>query len=114
MARINTRKEKAVRTIAHYKDFTPHSEDNKVAEWKDAFYEMWRLQMTWGYAYEIRVAESRKNGVYVSILSKECYADNIKGTMEDLGFGDVKQHKEGIMIADSLDIADDTYRVFVD
>lgn len=119
MKKIEVEKRKAVRIIAYYEDFDPKgwnstaTEDQKSECWKLAFYEMWRMQMTWGYAYEIEARESRQNGVHISICVKEGYAKNAKDTMEAIGFRDVRSYEEYVAVTDGFDLDDDTYSVFV-
>lgn len=116
MAKLKAEKEKAVRVVSHYSDFDEEVWTrgfDKSTAWKLAFYEMWRLQMTWGFAYEIEVMDSRKNGAFIDILAKEAFADNVKGSMEDLGFGGITTHEEYVMLVDDMDFDDYTYSVSI-
>ena len=85
--------EDAVRIKASLPDF-----DGNVGEWKDAFYQVWRFQMTWHFAHEIKVAERRGDNdgweVYISILCKPSYVKNIIGAMEDLGYRNITTEDE--------------------
>lgn len=92
--------EDAVRVTANYKDF-----DGNISQWRDTFYELWRYQMTWSFAYEIEVIEGR-DGVFVSILSKPDFEKNIVETMGALGYGNVKHYAEKVGVVESLDVGD--------
>lgn len=70
--------------VAHYKDF-----EGDLQDWRNAFYELWRYQMTWSFAHEIIVSESRKNGVFVKLTIRG-YEDVLLNTMESLGYRSVK------------------------
>ena len=80
--------------VAHLKDFEGDSQD-----WRNAFYELWRYQMTWSFAHKIIVSESRKNGVFVSLTIRG-YEDVLLSTMEGLGYRNVKVTDETIGVAD--------------
>ena len=120
MKKIAVEKVKAVRIVSHYADFdqtkwnSDATEEQKAECWKLAFYEMWRMQMAWGYAYEIEVIESRKNGVFISILAKKTYEVNAKDTMESIGFGGITMHDEYVALTNGFELDDETYSVFVD
>lgn len=77
--------EGALLVIAHFKDF-----DGDFQKWKDSFYELWRYQMTWSFAYELIVTESKKNGVFVRMVINRTYENPLLNTMEDLGYKDIK------------------------
>ena len=51
--------------------------NGSLNEWKNAFYEIWRWQMTWDFAYSIRVSERRESGVYISMLVKKTFIENV-------------------------------------
>lgn len=83
----------AVRVISYYSDF-----NGDVGAWKLAFYELWRYQMTWSFAYEIAVNESRKNGIYVDLLVKPGYRDSIIETMDSIGYGKIATYADHVGI----------------
>ena len=93
MARIYDEKKQAIRVIAHLKDFNGDND-----KWKWSFYQIWRYQMTWDFAYSIEVRESRANGVYVDLLIKPSYREALMDTMESLGYKDVKTYNEWVGI----------------
>ena len=93
MAKVYDEKATAVRVIAHLEDF-----DGDVNDWKINFYELWRYQMTWGFAFEISVGESRQNGVFVDLLVKKPYKKNILETMQELGYRNITHYDETVGI----------------
>lgn len=105
-------KEEAYRVIAHYSEFDPKmfnsdcKDEDKLSCWKFAFYELWRYQMTWSMAYEIAVRESRKNGVFVDVLVKPSFKDNLVETMKGLGFTDVDSYKSSVGVVASHEAPD--------
>ncbi len=88
--------ERAVLVIAHLRDF-----DGDVQKWKDAFYELWRHQLTWSFAYSLNLNESRANGVYVDLTIKPSYRENLLETMESLGYRNVQTYATHVGIVDS-------------
>lgn len=89
-----------------------------VNEWKSAFYEVWRYQMTWGFAYSINVRERRNTGVYMSLLIKSGYKKLVLELLDDLGFGNVVTSDENIGVVQLYDIddkaAEDVFEVFAE
>ena len=75
----------AKRLTSNIRDFQGSTED-----WKLAFYEVWRYQMTWSFMYEIAVRESRKNGVFIDILYAPDFEKSLLNALEDLGYRNVK------------------------
>ena len=76
---------KELRVIASFKDF-----DGDVQKWKNAFYELWRLQMTWSFAYSIEVNESAKGGVFVCLVIRHSYEKQLGEFMDDLGYRNIQ------------------------
>lgn len=74
--------------------------------WKGSFYELWRYQMTWNFAYEIKVHETSDKDVCVSMLVKNAYLKNVLDTMESLGYRNVQIEEEHIGIIQIYDIDD--------
>lgn len=83
--------EDAIRVIAFLKDF-----EGSVEDWKKAWYTLWQYRMTFSFAHEIILQESRKNGVYVDMLVKPSYIEILKETMHDLGYREVETYDERI------------------
>lgn len=114
MTKIYDRTAEAIRITSRLDDF-----DGDVAKWKDAFYELWRYQMTWSFAYKIEVIESggsyfdRK--VFVELVVKEAYKTNALDLMETLGYRNVKTEdiKVGIVNEYKHDL-DDIYELILD
>lgn len=111
MPKVYDEKESAVRVIAHYSDF-----DGDLTKWKDSFYLLWRLQMTWGFAYSIEVNESRSRGVFVDLLIKPCYKDNLLGTMAEWGYENITTDSAyvGVVWAYEHDELDDIEALIID
>lgn len=106
MAKIH--KDKAYRVISKYEDF-----DGDVEKWKVAFYDLWRLQMTYSFAYNIEVREGH-SGVYVSMLVREAYINQTVDTMTEWGFGGIRKDEEPVGIIESYELPDDIEEVFTE
>lgn len=107
-ARVYVYAEDAISVTATLNDF-----NGTVQEWKIAFYELWRYQMTWHFAHKISVHDSRGSGVYVCVLCKPAYEKNIVDTMESIGFRNVKVQHEDIGTIECTDFPDDMLIDFV-
>lgn len=99
--------EKATQIIAYLEDF-----DGDVAAWKNAFYELWRWQMCWNYAYTIEVMESRKSGVFVCLVVRNGYLNDVLSAMEELGYRNVMTFDEQIALVDGYDFGETIDNVF--
>ena len=93
-------KEKAVLIEANLEDFYGSTD-----KWKQSFYNIWRYQMTWDYAYRITV-EERRRGVIVRLLIKPAFKDDVLGMMEDLGYRNVATENVNVAFISSYDIGD--------
>ena len=80
----------AVRIEASYADF-----NGDLNKWEDSFYQLWRLQLTWRFAYRITLEETRQ-GVYVCLLVKPSYRDNAVETMDSFGYKNILTFHENI------------------
>ena len=98
MAKVYDAEQKAYRVIAHFKDF-----EGLVDKWVKQFYELWRLQLTWSYAYSIELNESRANGVYVDLLIKTPYKKHLVECMEELGYANIQVHEVKVGMVDAFD-----------
>jgi len=110
--------EKEVRTTLWVQDGQPRVEasfedfDGDVEKWKNAFYEIWRYQLTYNFAYEISLIERRckdnqnKWTVWVSLLVREGFKKNIVETMEELGYGNIKVEEESVGVVELYGVAD--------
>lgn len=81
--------------------------DGTVEEWKKAFYEIWRYQMTWSFAHEISVHEVHGGDVCVSILAKDAYLNSAKSMMESLGYRNLQTSKEHLGVIETYELDDD-------
>lgn len=98
--------EKAFRFIAKYEDF-----DGGLQKWKDAFYEVWRHQLTYSFAYEIEIRETRA-GVRLSMLVRESYKEQAKG-LEELGYRFTIEEEEAGVVSD-YDMPEGVETLFVE
>lgn len=94
--------EEAYRVESYLSDF-----DGDVPAWENAFYELWRYHMTYSFAVDIAVYESRKKGVFVSLLVRPAYKTGVLDAMEDLGYRNVSVVEETFAEFDSFCMGDD-------
>ena len=95
--------EDAVRVTTHYSDFK-----SGIADWKECFYEIWRYQMTWDFAYEIKVYELRDRDLVVSVLVKKAFKKSAIGMMESIGYGNLRIEDEPVGMTCLIDTDDPT------
>lgn len=74
-------KEPAIAVRASLEDF-----EGDVTKWKDSFYELWRYEMTWNFAYVLKVNEYSDKSVGVRIIARPAYKDALLDTMKHLGY----------------------------
>ena len=101
-AKVNVYTEDAVHIWAYLNDF-----DGDVQKWKNAVYDLFRWNMTYSFAHKIDVIESRSSGVFVSIIAKPAYENNILAVMEDDGFRNVVAKHEDIGTIECTDLPED-------
>ena len=70
--------------------------DGNLEKWKDSFYQIWRFQMTWGFAHHIALYDTRDRGVYLDMLVKPAYKSQVVELMDELGYRDIKAEHENI------------------
>lgn len=92
--------------------------DFEGSNWKLAFYEVWRYQMGWRFAYEITVHEVHGGEVCVSMLIKPAYEKNVLDMMESLGYRNVQVSTEHVGVIEGYAIeapeAEDMFTVVMD
>lgn len=99
-------KEKAFRFTASFERF-----DGNVETWKNAFYEVWRHQLTYNFAYEIELRENR-SGVFLSMLVREAYKEQAEG-LSELGYHfSIDEETAGVI--NDYDLPDDVECIFVE
>ena len=76
---------KATKILTWYKDF-----DGDITEWQAAFYKVWRLQLTYDFAYKIELLETRSSGVYVCIYAKNYEDIDIPALLENIGYTNIE------------------------
>jgi hypothetical protein len=99
-------KEKAFRFKAKFEEFS-----GDLAKWRDAFYEVWRHQLTYSFAYEIELRENNA-GVYLSMLVRESFKEQAKG-LEELGYHfTITEETAGVI--NDYDLPDDVESLFIE
>lgn len=93
--------ENAIRVRTFRSDF-----DGTTDEWKRVFYEVWRWQMTWDFAYEIRVHEMHDGDLCASLLIKSAYKKQCVDMLEEYGYRNIKVENEPVGIVQLYDIED--------
>lgn len=98
--KVNVFTENTVEITARLTDFA-----GDVQSWKNAVYELFRMNMTWDCAYRIEVNENR-NGVFVRVVAKPAFEKNIRSFMTNAGFGSLNVSKEqiGIIGCDEVEL----------
>ena len=89
-----------LRVRTYISDFDKESGNN----WKESFYELWRYQMTWDFAHEIKVHEVSGGDVCVSMLIKKAFKDNVLDTMKYLGYRNIRIEEEHVGVIQLYDI----------
>ena len=107
-ARVNVYAEEAVTIYAYWKDF-----DGDIQKWKNSIYEMFCWDMTCGYAHDILVYESNKCGVYIRLIIKPAFEDAVLGTMDSLGFKELKVTHDGVGAIECTDLPEDMWFDYV-
>ena len=97
---------------SHYSDFK--EEQDKLAEWKNAWYELWRYQMGYQFAYNMELIDNRKSGVFVRILCKEAFADVLIRTMTAIGYRGIESSVDTIGVIPLLDVPENVYDVRIE
>lgn len=101
--------ETSVLMVAHLEDF-----DGNLQKWKDSFYEIWRYQMTWSFAYRIEALESRSRGVFISLRVRPAFRDSVEGMLEMLGYRNVSVNEEKVGIVESYTLPEDWWDIALD
>lgn len=78
--------------------------DGDLEKWKDSFYQLWRYQLTWDFAYKLELAETRSAGVHVSMLIKPAYENQVLDTMESLGYCNIRNNEDSVAVVHSYDL----------
>lgn len=103
----------AFRIEASFEDF-----DGGLAKWKEAFYTVWRHQMTWDFAYSIELIDRRQTGVYLRMLVRKNFLKNVEDMLSELGYRQVTQSSEHVGIVQLYEIdapeAEDLFEVFAE
>lgn len=93
--------EDAVRVDVFYSDF-----DGDIEQWKDAFYQVWRYQLTWNFAYSIQLMETRRAGVCMCIYSRKDFRDNVTELLTSLGCRNINEEDVSAITIDSYGFSD--------
>ncbi len=103
-ARVNVYAKEAVTIYAYWKDF-----DGDTQKWKNSIYEMFRWDMTYGFAHDILVYESNASGAYIRLIIKPAFKECVVETMENLGFKELRISDSEIGAIDCTDLPDDMW-----
>ena len=95
MKKMYDEKTSVIRMRATFEDF-----DGGLEKWKESFYMVWRWQLTWNFAYSLKLNETRANGVLVDMLVKPAYRQNVLDMMKELGYQNISENTEYIGIVD--------------
>lgn len=79
---------KAIEIKAAYEDFD--GGDEKDRAWQYAFYQMWRYQLTYDFAYEIKVNEYSDNTLDMIMIIRPSYKDAAVKTMRRYGYRNIR------------------------
>lgn len=99
---VTVYEKEAVTIYAYWKDF-----DGDIQKWKNSIYEMFRWDMTYGYAHDILVYESNAMGAYVRLIIKTAFEDSVVETMDRLGFKELRIGHDKIGAVECTDLPDD-------
>lgn len=88
-------KEEALKVRTNFEDF-----DGTVEKWKKAFYEVWRWQMTWSFAYTIKVHEYHDGDLGLVLLIKPAFKKSVLEMLEEYGYKNVKVENVNIGFVD--------------
>ena len=103
----------AIRIDAEFEDF-----DGDLAKWKESFYQVWRYQMTWSFAYSIKLIDRRATGVCLYMLIKKAYLKQTREMLEYLGYKKFTEQNENVGFVPTWDIKDpiveSMYEIYVD
>ena len=101
-AKVNVYAKEAVTIYAYWKDF-----DGDIKRWKNSIYDMFRWDMTYGYAHDILVYESNANGAYIRLIIKPAFKESVLDTMQELGFRNMSVTHDEIGTIDSTELPED-------
>ena len=91
---------KAIRITARYREF-----NGTLEQWKESFYELWRYQLTWGFAYSLGLNEGRE-GVFLELAIRPQYRDHVIDLMERLGYEGIFEADHTLGIIDPYELED--------
>jgi len=84
---------------AYYEHF-----DGDLHRWMDSFYQLWRYQLTFDFAYKLELQETRTAGIYVSMLVKPEYEKQLLTTMVNLGYRNIRNNEDTVTVVHSYDL----------
>ena len=77
---------KATEVRAFLSDF-----DGSVEDWKLKFYELWRWQMTFSFAYKIKVHDVSDGDVCVDMIVKNERLETVLDLMDGYGYQNIRR-----------------------
>lgn len=98
--------EDAVCISSRLSDFKSDGIHDEAQKWKYAIYQLFRFDMTWGFAHKIEVRENNTTGVFVRLTIKPAYEEQTLELMEILGFRNMQVDHEEIGRIDCTDLPD--------
>ena len=101
MGRILDTKTQTTTFTALFGDFA-----GELDRWRSSFYELWRYQMTFHFAYEINLREDIKYGVYVEVVPRPQFVDETMKWMTELGYQNIRTAETTVGEIWSLDHED--------
>lgn len=107
--KLNVWEEDSFLMTSHFNDF-----DGDLQKWRNSFYEIWRYQMTWSFAYDIEVTESRSRGVYVRLRVRPSFRHQAEDMLEALGYRNVEVTEEKIGVVETYDVPEDWWDVVLE
>ena len=94
---ICDKKDRAILIEARFADFS-----GGLKMWQESFYMIWRYQLTWNFAYHIRLIE-RHSGVSVRMFVKPEFEDGVRDMLADLGYCNVIMEEATVGIVFELE-----------
>ena len=79
---------KALEVKAAYEDFD--GGDAKDQKWQYAFYQLWRYQLTYDFAYSIKVNEYSDQTLDTILIIRPSYKNAVLQTMKGYGYRNIR------------------------
>jgi len=112
-------KQNAKLVIAYASDFDEQGNDWTRA-WQGAYFNLLSWKNTWGFASNLDIGESRKEGVFVRVVipceepEATERADRLVEWMEEMGYRNIKVSDVDIKVIDIEERGDYAYEYYID